>query len=100
MTDRTQGETEGADQLPTEAGDQDPASRAPEPDGPMTQPVRDDPTKRTNDGDDDEVDPGVVPEDAPRGGITVPMPNDTGTTTPPIGGWGEAPVQGEDDPGS
>jgi hypothetical protein len=39
MTERTQGETEGVEQVPTEAGDQDPASRAPEPDGPMTQPV-------------------------------------------------------------
>ena len=39
MTERTQGETEGVDQVPTEAGDQDPASRAPQPDGPMTQPV-------------------------------------------------------------
>lgn len=39
MTERTQGETEGVDQTPTEAGDQDPASRAPEPDGPMTQPA-------------------------------------------------------------
>jgi hypothetical protein len=91
MTERTQGETEGADQVPTEAGDQDPASRAPESGGPMTQ--------RTRDADDDDVDPGVVPEDAPRGGTTVPMPNNTGTTTPPIGGWGEAPVRGDDDPG-
>ena len=39
MSERAQGETEGVDQVPTEAGDQDPASRAPEPDGPMTQPV-------------------------------------------------------------
>ena len=39
MTERAQGETEGVDQVPTEAGDQDPARRAPEPDGPMTQPV-------------------------------------------------------------
>ena len=39
MTERAQGETEGVDQVPTEAGDQDPAKRAPEPDGPMTQPV-------------------------------------------------------------
>lgn len=39
MTERTQGETEGVEQVPTEVGDQDPASRAPEPDGPMTQPV-------------------------------------------------------------
>ena len=39
MTERTQGETEGVDQVPTEAGDQDPAKRAPEPGGPMTQPV-------------------------------------------------------------
>jgi hypothetical protein len=34
---RTQGETMGPEQEPTEAGDQDPAKRAPEPDGPMTQ---------------------------------------------------------------
>jgi len=39
MTERTQGETQGVEQEPTEAGDQDPASRAPEPDGPMNQPV-------------------------------------------------------------
>ena len=39
MTDRTQGETLGPDQEPTEAGDQDPAARDPRPDGPMTQPV-------------------------------------------------------------
>ena len=39
MTERAQGETEGVDQVPTEAGDQDLARRAPESDGPMTQPV-------------------------------------------------------------
>jgi hypothetical protein len=42
MTDeanRTQGETLGPEQEPTEAGDQDPATRAPRPDGPMVQPV-------------------------------------------------------------
>jgi hypothetical protein len=42
MTDeanRTQGETMGPEQEPTEAGDQDPANRAPRPDGPMVQPV-------------------------------------------------------------
>ena len=42
MTDeanRTQGETIGPDQEPTEAGDQDPANRAPRPDGPMNQPT-------------------------------------------------------------
>ena len=39
MTERAQGETEGADQVPTEAGDQDPANRDPRPDGPMNQPV-------------------------------------------------------------
>jgi hypothetical protein len=92
MTERTQGDAEGVDQVPTEAGDQDPASRAPEPGGPMTQRTRDV-------EEDDEVDPGVVPEDAPRGGTTVPMPNNTGITTPPIGGWGEAPVRGDDEPG-
>ena len=35
----SQGETHGADQEPTEAGDQDPATRAPRPDGPMFQPA-------------------------------------------------------------
>lgn len=99
MTERTQGETEGLDQVPTEVDDPDPTSRAPESGGPMTQRAQDDPTMRANDVEDDEVDPGVVPEDAPRGGTTVPMPNDTGLTTPPIGGWGEAPVPGDDDPG-
>lgn len=42
MTDeagRTQGETIGPEQEPTEAGDQDPANRAPRPDGPMVQPA-------------------------------------------------------------
>ena len=39
MNERTQGETEGPDQEPTQAGDQDPATRAPDPDGPMAQPV-------------------------------------------------------------
>lgn len=39
MTERTQGETMGSEQEPTEAGDQDPARRDPRPDGPMTQPV-------------------------------------------------------------
>ena len=42
MTDeanRTQGETLGPEQEPTQAGDQDPATRAPRPDGPMVQPV-------------------------------------------------------------
>ncbi len=46
------------------------------------------------DADDDaldpDVEPDVVPENAPRGGVTVPTPNDTGTTTPPISGWGES----------
>jgi hypothetical protein len=36
---RTQGETMGAEQEPTAAGDQDPAKRDPRPDGPMNQPV-------------------------------------------------------------
>ena len=96
MTELTRGETEGVDQVPTEEGDKDPASRAPEPGEPLTQRVRDDPTARTDLEDDEDVDPGVVPEDAPRGGTTVPMPNNTGTTTPPIGGWGEAPVPDDD----
>ena len=38
-TNTTQGETMGRDQVPTEAGDQDPAVRDPRPDGPMNQPV-------------------------------------------------------------
>ena len=37
--ERTQGETVGPEQEPTEAGDQDPAVRSPRPDGPMNQPV-------------------------------------------------------------
>jgi hypothetical protein len=36
---RTQGETEGPEQEPTQAGDQDPAQRDPDPDGPMNQPA-------------------------------------------------------------
>jgi hypothetical protein len=39
MTERTQGETHGVEQEPTEAGDQDPAVRAPRADGPMVQPA-------------------------------------------------------------
>ena len=35
----TQGETNGPEQEPTNAGDQDPAVRAPRPDGPMVQPT-------------------------------------------------------------
>jgi hypothetical protein len=38
-TNRTQGETNGPEQEPTEAGDQDPARRDPRPDGPMFQPA-------------------------------------------------------------
>ena len=43
---------------------------------------------------DASVDPDVLPENAPRGGITVPDANDTGMTTPPIAGWGDDPVPG------
>lgn len=39
--------------------------------------------------DTDDIEPDVVPEDAPRGGITVPTANDTGMTTPPVSGWGD-----------
>jgi len=42
----TQGETHGPEQEPTQAGDQDPAVRAPRPDGPMVQP--DDPAEASN----------------------------------------------------
>ena len=45
---RTLGETMGQEQEPTEAGDQDPAKRAPEPDGPMVQPI--DPADASDDG--------------------------------------------------
>ena len=38
-TGSTQGETEGPEQEPTQAGDQDPAVRDPAADGPMEQPV-------------------------------------------------------------
>ena len=38
-TGSTQGETEGPEQEPTQAGDQDPAVRDPRPDGPMNQPA-------------------------------------------------------------
>jgi len=37
MSERTTGETQGADQEPTEAGQADPAVRDPQPDGPMDQ---------------------------------------------------------------
>jgi hypothetical protein len=49
-------------------------------------------------GADERIEPDVVPEDAPRGGVTVPDANDSGTTTPPISGWGETvPEVAEDD---
>jgi hypothetical protein len=38
-TNMTRGETNGPEQEPTEAGDQDPAVRAPREDGPMFQPA-------------------------------------------------------------
>lgn len=38
-TGSTRGETEGLEQEPTEAGEQDPAVRDPRPDGPMNQPT-------------------------------------------------------------
>lgn len=41
--------------------------------------------------DEDGPDPDILPEDAPRGGITIPDANDTGMTTPPISGWGDVP---------
>ncbi|HUF06427.1 MAG TPA: hypothetical protein VMP86_03450 [Candidatus Binatia bacterium] len=50
---------------------------------------------RDPEGTDASVEPDVLPEDAPRGGITVPDANDTGMTTPPIAGWGE-PLPGGD----
>ena len=46
-TGSTQGETEGAEQEPTEVGDQDPAVRDPRPDGPRNQPV--DPDEASDD---------------------------------------------------
>lgn len=46
---------------------------------------------------DEEPDPDVLPEGAPRGGITVPTPNDTGMTTPPISGWGDTPVRQDEE---
>lgn len=46
-TGSTQGETEGAEQEPTQAGDQDPAVRDPRPDGPMNQPA--DPDEASDD---------------------------------------------------
>jgi hypothetical protein len=46
---RTQGETVGQEQEPTEAGE-DPAKRAPQPDGPMVQPI--DPAEASDEGAD------------------------------------------------
>jgi hypothetical protein len=60
--------------------------------------MQDDPTDARHDRDEEEVDRDVVPEDAPRGGTTVPMPNQTGVTTPPITGWGEALIPDNDEP--
>lgn len=36
-----------------------------------------------------DIEPDIVPDDAPRAGITVPSANDTGMTAPPISGWGD-----------
>lgn len=47
--------------------------------------------------EDDQIEDDVVPEGAPRGGVTVPDANDTGMTTPPIGGWGERPVREDEE---
>jgi hypothetical protein len=40
-------------------------------------------------GREGDIEPDVVPDDAPRRGITVRTNNDTGMTTPPISGWGD-----------
>jgi hypothetical protein len=48
-------------------------------------------------GADERIEPDVVPEDAPRGGVTVPDANDSGTTTPPISGWGETVREPDED---
>ena len=53
--------------------------------------------RRGEDVQDTSVDADVLPEGAPRGGITVPTTNDTGITTPPIAGWGETLPRGESD---
>lgn len=54
------------------------------------------PIFREEPADEGAPDPDILPEGAPRGGITVPDANDTGMTTPPISGWGEVPA--DDDP--
>jgi hypothetical protein len=46
---------------------------------------------------DEGVDPDIVPDGAPRGGVTVPDANDTGTMTPPIAGWGETVPEAGDE---
>lgn len=51
----------------------------------------------TSRDDDAEIEPDVVPQDAPRGGITVPTANDTGMTTPPVSGWGDTVREAADD---
>lgn len=53
---------------------------------------REGPIFRDDPADDEAPEPDIVPEGAPRGGITVPDANDTGITTPPISGWGDVPV--------
>ena len=52
--------------------------------------------ERPDTGTGDAVEPDVVPEGAPRGGITVPDANDTGITTPPIAGWGSDVAEEKD----
>lgn len=50
------------------------------------------PIFRDHPSDEEGPDPDIVPDGAPRGGITVPDANDTGTMTPPISGWGGVPT--------
>ncbi len=50
--------------------------------------------------EDGAPEPDILPEGAPRGGITVPDANDTGITTPPISGWGDVPADEDVDDAS
>lgn len=54
------------------------------------------PLFRDDPADEDGPKPDIVPEGAPRGGITVPDANDSGGTTPPISGWGGLPTDDSD----
>jgi hypothetical protein len=65
----------------------DETTRAPEPNFRNREPA----------ADDEAPDPDLLPDDAPRGAQTIPMPTQTGATTSPVTGYGET-LAGEERP--